>query len=151
MQSGVKWLLVGFSMGSAGVFLLVSEAAFAGLGLVARQSKPMQAMQRATVHGMAAAVARVAGGRLLARGRVRMAILEFLTPKEARKSRRQCHQEMVLLGLTGWQTDMLVVCNGRALSLRGLSARDPATADAAECALAGGRGAAGVPAAAVWG
>ena len=48
-------------------------------------------------------------------------------------------------------SDMLVVCNGRALSLRGLSARDPATADAAECVLAGGRGAAGVPAAAVWG
>jgi hypothetical protein len=52
-------------------------------------------------------------------------------------------------GLTGWQTDILVVCNGRALSLRGHSARDPATADAEECALAAGRGAASVSAAAV--
>ena len=50
--------------------------------------------------------------------------------------------------LTGWQSDMLVVCNAnmgaRFLSLRGLSACDPATADAAECALAAGRGAASV-------
>jgi hypothetical protein len=151
VQSGVKWLLVGFSMGSVGVTLLVSEAAFAGLGLVARQSKPMK--QRSVQQCMAwlrRSLASRAGGCWRV-GRVRMAIYEFLTPKEARKSCRQCHQEIVLLGLTGWQTDMLVVCNGRALSLRGLSARDPATADAAECALAGGRGAAGVPAAAVWG
>ena len=148
VQSGVRWLLGGFSMGSVVVTLLVSEAACAGLGLDARQSKPMMA-KHAMAMAAAQAGARVAGGRLLARGRVRMAIYEFRTPKEARKARRQCHQKMVLLGLTGWQTDTLVVCNGRALSFRGHSARDPATADAEECALAAGRGAASVSAAAV--
>ena len=146
-QMAARWVQHGFCWGH---FVgLGSRFRGSRIGCSAEQTN--EATQRATVHGMAAAVASVAGGRLLARGRVRMAILEFLTPKEARKSCRQCHQEMVILGLTGWQTDMLVVCNGRVLSLRGLSARDPATADAAECALAAGRGAASASAAAVWG
>ena len=53
-------MLGGFSMGSIGVTVLVSEAACAGLGLDARQSKPMKAK-----HALAVAVARagtVGGG-----------------------------------------------------------------------------------------
>ena len=46
---------------------------------------------------------------------------------------------------------MLVLCAGRALSSRVLSARDPATADAVECAYTAGRGAASASAAAVGG
>ena len=108
-------------------------------------------VQHMALRSVGAAVARCAGEQLQARGCVCVVHLEFLGPNGARKSHRQCHQKMVHPGLTGWQIAILAVCDGRALSLRGRSARDPATADAAECAHAAGRGAASASAAAVWG
>ena len=45
MQSGVRWLLDGRSVGSVEVTLVVSEVACAGLGLIAWQSEPIGAKQ----------------------------------------------------------------------------------------------------------
>ena len=100
---------------------------------------------------MAVAVACVAGRRLQARGRVRAAGLEFLGSGEDRNSHRRCLQEWVLLGLTGWQMGIVLVCGARALSCRILLGCDPAAAFAAGLTHAGRPGVQRVSAAAVAG